>query len=64
MPKLKTHKGMKKRIKVTKKGKLKRRRAFRNHMMEKKQNSRKRQYTKEFNVSSNDRKNVKRMLGK
>jgi large subunit ribosomal protein L35 len=63
MPKLKTHKGMAKRIKITATGKLMRRRAFRNHMLAHKQASTKREYVKEFEVSSGDVSNIKRMLG-
>lgn len=37
MPKLKTHKGTAKRIKITSTGKLLRRRAFGNHMLAKRQ---------------------------
>jgi len=44
-------------------GKLMRRRAFRNHMLAKKQSSLKREYVKEFEVASGDTANIKRMLG-
>ncbi len=63
MPKLKTHKGMAKRIKLSANGKLMRRRAFRNHMLTKKQASTKREYVKEFEISSGDAANVRVMLG-
>ena len=63
MPKLKTHKGMAKRIKISATGKLMRRRAYRNHMLAHKQASTKREYTKEFEVSSGDLANIKTMLG-
>jgi large subunit ribosomal protein L35 len=63
MPKLKTHKGMAKRIKITATGKLMRRKAFRNHMLAHKQASTKREYVKEFEVSSGDTANIKTMLG-
>lgn len=62
MPKEKTHKGIQKRIKITKTGKLKKRRAFRSHLLEKKSNSRKEKYQKEFDVSKTDASNVKKML--
>jgi large subunit ribosomal protein L35 len=42
MPKLKTHKGMKKRFKVTASGKVKHRKAFRGHILGKKSGKRKR----------------------
>lgn len=63
MPKLKTHKGMAKRIKVSGAGKLLRRKAFRNHLLSHKQPSLKRTYVKEFEVSSGDAGNIKKMLG-
>lgn len=42
MPKQKTHKGMKKRFKVTASGKVKHRKAFRGHILGKKSGKRKR----------------------
>lgn len=42
MPKQKTHKGMKKRFKVTATGKVKHRKAFRGHILGKKSGNRKR----------------------
>lgn len=42
MPKQKTHKGMKKRYKVTAKGKVKHRKAFRGHLLSHKTGKRKR----------------------
>lgn len=62
MPKLKTHKGAAKRFKVTGSGKIKRRRAFKSHILEKKSAKRKRKFRKEFDVSSADKKNVKRLI--
>jgi len=63
MPKMKTHKGMTKRIKITGTGKLLRRSANRNHLLAHKQASLKREYVKEFEISAGDTANVKRMLG-
>ena len=63
MPKLKTHKGMAKRIKTTGNGKLLHRRAMRNHLLAHKQASLKREYVKEFEISAGDLSNVKKMLG-
>lgn len=63
MPKLKTHQGSKKRIKFTGTGKLRRRRAFRSHLLTKKRSSRKRNYVKEFSFSSGDKANAKKMRG-
>lgn len=63
MPKLKTHKGTAKRIKITSTGKLTRRRAFGNHMLAKKSKSRKRAINTTAIVSGAMAKNVKRALG-
>ncbi|MEJ6950012.1 50S ribosomal protein L35 [Natronospora cellulosivora (SeqCode)] len=46
MPKMKTHKGIKKRVKKTSTGKLKRSKAFRRHIMTKKSGQRKRDLRK------------------
>jgi len=62
MPKMKTHKGMVKRIKLTATGKMLRRKAFRNHLLSGKQTSLKRTYVKEFEVSAGDAPNIKKML--
>lgn len=43
MPKLKTHKGMKKRFKITASGKVKHKKAFRGHKLQHKSAKRKRQ---------------------
>lgn len=63
MPKLKTHKGIAKRIKLSGSGKMLRRKAFRNHLLAHKQSSLKRTYVKEFEVSAGDAANIKKMLG-
>lgn len=63
MPKLKTHKGTAKRIKVTSTGKLTRRRAFGTHMLAKKSKSRKRAIGVTATVSGSVAKNVKKALG-
>lgn len=62
MVKVKTHKGTQKRIKITKSGKLKKRRAFRSHLLEKKSPKRKEKYTKEFSVSEADASRMKKLL--
>jgi len=62
MPKIKTHKGAAKRIKLTGTGKMKRRKAFRSHLLEKKSPKRKQQYSKMHDVASADKKRVKKML--
>ena len=63
MPKMKTHKGTAKRVKLTSTGKLTRRRAFGNHMLSKKSKSRKRNIKTPAVVTGNVAKNIKRALG-
>ena len=63
MPKMKTHKGTAKRIKLTSTGKLTRRRAFGNHMLSKKSKSRKRNINNSDIIKGGIAKNVKRALG-
>lgn len=63
MPKLKTHKGTAKRIKLTSTGKVTRRRAFGNHMLSKKSKSRKRNIKSPATVTGGMAKNIKRALG-
>jgi large subunit ribosomal protein L35 len=60
---MKTHKGMAKRIKLSAGGKMLRRKAFRNHLLAHKQAKTKRTYVQEFEVSSGDAANIKKMLG-
>jgi len=64
MPKMKTHRGAAKRFKATGTGKLRRRRAFRNHILEKKTSTVKRRLKDEVVVASGDAARIKRMLGK
>ncbi len=63
MPKLKTHKGTAKRIKMTSTGKLTRRRAFGGHMLAKKSKSRKRAIKKPATITGSMAKNARRALG-
>ena len=63
MPKLKTHKGTAKRIKMTSTGKLTRRRAFGGHMLTKKSKSRKRAINQPATITGSMAKNVRRALG-
>ena len=63
MPKLKTHSGVKKRIKLTKTGKLVRRHASGNHFLEKKSASRKRKFAGMEVLSGTQAKTIKRKLG-
>ena len=62
MPKMKTHRGAAKRFKTTKKGKVKYRRGFRNHILTKKSQKRKRQLRKPGYLKECDAKNIKRLL--
>ncbi|HEX5267334.1 MAG TPA: 50S ribosomal protein L35 [Acidimicrobiales bacterium] len=63
MPKMKTDRGAAKRFKVTGTGKLKRRRAFKNHLLEKKSPTRKRRLGREADVAGADARQVRRLLG-
>ena len=63
MPKMKTHRGAAKRFKVTGTGKLRRRQAFMNHMLEKKPSTRTRRLNREADVAPGDVKSVRRLLG-
>ena len=64
MPKMKTHKGAAKRFKVTGSGKLTRRHANLNHILEKKSSKRKRRLTGEVELEPGDAARVKRLLGR
>ena len=63
MPKLKTHKGTAKRVKVTKTGKITRQRASGGHLLAKKSKSRKRAIKTTGIVTGSMAKNIKRALG-
>jgi large subunit ribosomal protein L35 len=63
MPKMKTDSGAKKRFKITGTGKIRRRKAFRGHLMEKKSSTRARRLGRETDVAPADRGQVKRLLG-
>ena len=62
MPKLKTKKGAAKRFKVTESGKIKRKKAYRGHILTKKSSKRKRNLRKPEYVFSGEKKTVHRML--
>jgi large subunit ribosomal protein L35 len=62
MPKLKTNRGAAKRFKVTASGKIKHRKANRNHILTKKAPKRKLQLRTDANIAKADEKAVKRML--
>ncbi|MBT3417515.1 MAG: 50S ribosomal protein L35 [Flavobacteriales bacterium] len=63
MPKMKTKAGAKKRFKLTGTGKLKRKHAFKSHILTKKETKQKRNLTKSGLVHKSDMKNVKLQLG-
>ena len=63
MPKLKTHKGTAKRVKVTGSGKIVRERAFGNHILAKKSKARKRNMKTDAVVNGKIKKNIKTLLG-
>ncbi len=62
MPKVKTKSGAKKRFKVTGSGKIKRKSAFKNHILTKKETKQKRRLSKKTIVSKADENNIKVML--
>ncbi len=64
MPKMKTKSGAKKRFKITGTGKIRRRKAFANHMLEKKSPKRKRHLKAGDVVAKSDEKRVRRMLAR
>ena len=63
MPKMKSHQGARDRFQVGKKGKVRRRRAGHNHILEKKHPKRKRRLNTETTASNADEKRIKRLLG-
>jgi large subunit ribosomal protein L35 len=62
MPKLKTKSGAKKRFKITGSGKIKRKKAFKNHILTKKGTKQKRRLAQKTTVTKADEKNIKPML--
>ena len=62
MPKLKTKSGAKKRFKVTGTGKVKRKKAFKNHILTKKETKQKRRLAHAGIVKKADMPNVRLML--
>jgi large subunit ribosomal protein L35 len=63
MPKMKTHSGAKKRFRKTAKGKLRGRRAYSSHILEKKSPKRKRRFKRPVEISAPDRRRVRTLLG-
>jgi large subunit ribosomal protein L35 len=64
MPKMKTHRGAAKRYRVTGTGKIRRRKAFRSHLLEKKPSKRTRRLGRGAEVTGGDKKHVERLLGR
>ncbi|HET6664689.1 MAG TPA: 50S ribosomal protein L35 [Acidimicrobiales bacterium] len=64
MPKMKTHSGAAKRFKITGSGKITRRSANLNHILEKKAPKRKRRLARSTEVTGGDRDRVERLLGR
>jgi large subunit ribosomal protein L35 len=62
MPKLKTHRGTAKRMRVTRRGKVMRSRANRNHILTKKSATRKRRLRQATQVDSSQRKMIRELL--
>jgi large subunit ribosomal protein L35 len=63
MPKMKTHSGAKKRFRKTARGKLRGRRAYSSHILEKKSPKRKRRFQRPVEIKSQDARRVRDLLG-
>jgi len=63
MQKNKTHKGTKKRVKITGSGRLLHKRAFSSHLFTKKSSKRKRKFRKDLPVSTQDLAKARDLLG-
>ena len=64
MPKMKTHSGAKKRIRLTGRGKLMRQQVNRRHMFEGKSSRRTRRLALDETIAAADRKTAKRLLAR
>jgi len=64
MPKSKTHSGTSKRIRITGTGKLRREKAGRRHLLEKKSSVQTRRLEGTTEVAKNDEKRIKKLLGR
>jgi large subunit ribosomal protein L35 len=63
VPKMKTHSGAKKRFRKTATGKLRGRRAYSSHILEKKSPKRKRRMARPVEIAPSDVKTVRNLLG-
>jgi large subunit ribosomal protein L35 len=64
MPKMKTNRGAAKRFRITANGKIMRRKANMNHILEKKASSRTRRLNRPGQVAPADAREVRRLLGR
>jgi large subunit ribosomal protein L35 len=62
MPKMKTHRGAAKRFSLTKTGKIKRAKAYKSHILNKKSSKRKRNLRKGTFVVAAEEKNIKKLI--
>jgi len=62
MPKMKSNSGAKKRFKVTGTGKVKRKKAYKSHILTKKRSKRKRKLGKDELVDKTNEKSIKKMI--
>ena len=62
MPKLKTNRSVKKRFKITKKGKVKRHKAYKGHLLTWKSSKRKRSLRRAALVSSSEAGSIRKLL--
>lgn len=62
MPKIKTHRGAAKRFSLTKSGKVKRAKAFKSHILNKKSTKRKRNLRKGGFIAAVEEKNIKLLI--
>ncbi len=64
MPKMKTHRGAAKRFKVTGSGKIMREKAFKGHILTKKNTKRKSRLGKRVEVDASNKKTISRLIGR
>jgi large subunit ribosomal protein L35 len=62
MPKIKTNKGAAKRFRVTRKGKIRRQKAYKSHILTKKSPKRKRSLRRTTFVNKRDERNIRRLI--
>ena len=64
MPKMKTHRGAAKRFKVTGSGKIMREKAFKSHILTKKNTKRKSRLGKRVEVDASNKKTIRSLIGR